>query len=281
MGEEFSPPRCMLVRTVPAPSSTPPRPCGSTYRPTWGAGTLASDVVAGAPVLAGAAQLTVSPVASRWAQLLTVDSGVARGAEALARAGVAAGAMAALAWQLAALAMGPRRAELLTAPAPEASSTHASTRDGVAQGPVLALAPVAAVRAPVVAVAAARAVGPSPARLTVAGVRGNTAAMHTLLGAQGYAEVSALVVARAALGPPPVHGPETTPIRRLVTDPVPGALEPIEDVCASRVVDLVEGVCVRFLDSHGVALPVAAHIGVFGVQREDGLQEGEDNERCF
>lgn len=31
----------------------------------------------------------------------------------------------------------------------------------------------------------ARAVGPSPARLTVAGVRGNTAAMHTLLGAQG------------------------------------------------------------------------------------------------
>lgn len=71
MGEEFSPPRCMLVRTVPAPSSTPPRPCGSTYRPTWGAGTLASDVVAGAPVLAGAAQLTVSPVASRWAQLLT------------------------------------------------------------------------------------------------------------------------------------------------------------------------------------------------------------------
>lgn len=34
---------------------------------------------------------------------------------------------------------------------------------------------------------------------------------------------------------------------------MPGALEPIEDVCASRVVDLVEGVCVRFLDSHGVA----------------------------
>lgn len=34
-----------------------------------------------------------------------------------------------------------------------------------------------------------------------------------------YAEVSILVVTRAALGPPPVHGPEATPIRRLIADP--------------------------------------------------------------
>ena len=48
----------------------PPRFCRSTYRPAWRAGTLASDVVAGTPVLAGAAQLTVSPMAPRWAKLL-------------------------------------------------------------------------------------------------------------------------------------------------------------------------------------------------------------------
>lgn len=40
---------------------------GSTYHPAWGAGTLASDVVAGTPILAGAAQLTVSSVAPRGA----------------------------------------------------------------------------------------------------------------------------------------------------------------------------------------------------------------------
>lgn len=45
-----------------------------------------------------------------------------------------------------------------------------------------------------------------------------------------YAEVSALVVARAALGPPPVHGPETTPIRRLVTDPKAQGRELLESI---------------------------------------------------
>lgn len=33
------------------------------------------------------------------------------------------------------------------------------------------------------------------------------------------AEVSILIVAGAALGPPPVHGPEAAPIRRLIADP--------------------------------------------------------------
>lgn len=33
------------------------------------------------------------------------------------------------------------------------------------------------------------------------------------------AEVSVLIVARAALGPPPVHGPEAAPIRGLIADP--------------------------------------------------------------
>lgn len=33
-------------------------------------------------------------------------------------------------------------------------------------------------------------------------------------------------------------------------------------------------------ETHVLPLPVAAHIGVLGVQREDGPQEGEGNERC-
>lgn len=32
-----------------------------------------------------------------------------------------------------------------------------------------------------------------------------------------------------------------------------GTLEPVEDVCAARVVDLIKGVCVRILDGHGIA----------------------------
>lgn len=86
----------------------------------------------------------------------SLDSGVARRAEALAGARVAAGSVAALARQLAALAVGAGRAELLAAPAAEAGRTHAGARDGVAQGSVLALAPVAAVGTPVVAVTACK-----------------------------------------------------------------------------------------------------------------------------
>lgn len=41
--------------------------------------------------------------------------------------------------------------------------------------------------------------------------------------------------------------------RRLVNLPVPGAFEPVEDVGAPRVVDLVERVRVRLLDGHSIA----------------------------
>lgn len=71
MGKEFSPSTCVWVRDAHTSYRGPPWSCGPTYRPAWGAGTLSSDVVAGTPILAGAAQLTVSPVASRWTQLLT------------------------------------------------------------------------------------------------------------------------------------------------------------------------------------------------------------------
>lgn len=33
-------------------------------------------------------------------------------------------------------------------------------------------------------------------------------------------------------------------------------------------------------ETHALPLPVAAHVGILGVQREDGLQEEEDNELC-
>lgn len=45
-----------------------------------------------------------------------------------------------------------------------------------------------------------------------------------------YAEVSILIVARAALGPAPVHGPEATPIRRLITDPKAQGRKPLESI---------------------------------------------------
>lgn len=45
-----------------------------------------------------------------------------------------------------------------------------------------------------------------------------------------YAEVSVLVVARAALGPPPVHGPEAAPIRRLIADPKAQGRKPLERI---------------------------------------------------
>lgn len=246
-------------------------------RPAWRAGTFASDVVAGASILAGAAQLTVSSMAPRGAQLLTVNACVARSAEALASARVTAGAMVALTEQLAALAVSTRSAEFLTAPASEARGAHAGAGDRVAQGAVLTLTPVAAVGTPVLAVTAAGAVRASPSRLTVAGIGRDTAAVHALLGTQRNAEVSVLIVARAALGPPPVHGPEAAPIRGLIADPVPGTLEPVEDVCTSCVVDLIKGVCIRLLHSHGIALPVATHIGVFRVQSKSSLQK-EDKE---
>lgn len=34
---------------------------------------------------------------------------------------------------------------------------------------------------------------------------------------------------------------------------MPGALEPVEYICASCVVDLIKGVCIRLLYSHGIA----------------------------
>lgn len=89
--------------------------------------------------------------------------------------------------------------------------------------------------------------------------------MHTLLCAQWYAVVAALVVAGAALGAPPVHGAQPPAVRRLVADPVPGAFEPVEDVCASCVIDLVKGMSIRFLHGHGVAFPVATNIWIIWI----------------
>lgn len=74
-GCERNLPSRVHVRDAQTSYRAPPRSCRSTYHPAWGAGTLASDVVAGTPILAGAAQLTVSPVAPRWAELLAAAWG--------------------------------------------------------------------------------------------------------------------------------------------------------------------------------------------------------------
>lgn len=49
----------------------PTPPCRSTYHPAWGAGTFTGNVMTGAPVLAGTAQLTVSPMAPGRTQFFT------------------------------------------------------------------------------------------------------------------------------------------------------------------------------------------------------------------
>lgn len=45
-----------------------------------------------------------------------------------------------------------------------------------------------------------------------------------------YAEVSVLIVAGTALGPPSVHGPEAAPIRRLIADPEAQGRKPLESI---------------------------------------------------
>lgn len=89
--------------------------------------------------------------------------------------------------------------------------------------------------------------------------------MHTLLCAQWYAVVPTLVVARAALGASPVHRAQPPAIGGFVADPVPGALEPVQDVCASCVIDLVKRMSIGFLHGHSVAFPVTTNIWIIWI----------------
>lgn len=74
--------------------------------------------------------------------------------------------------------------------------------------------------------------------------------MNAVLCTVRSTDLSVLVEARAALRLPPVHRLLSSSIRRPIAHPVSGALEPVEDVGAAGVVDLIVGMSVRLLHRH-------------------------------
>lgn len=57
-----------------------------------------------------------------------------------------------------------------------------------------------------------------------------------------------------------------------------GAFEPVEDVGASGIVDLVKRMSVRLLNSHCIALPVTADIGVIRVEAPCADNEAQNSQ---
>lgn len=219
-----------------------------------------------ATVLTGTALLTLPAVFPRRTQLLTEGSRVSRAAHTLSGDVVARGVVLAQALLLTAVSVAGALAEVLAAPATVSGRTEAGSGDGVTQRPVLTLTAAAAVRTPVIPVTGTGAVGPSPARLTLTGAGGHTAAVHTLLSAVGNTSVSALVESRAALRLAAVHGLFSSAVGRSVADPVLSAFEPVENVCAAGVVNLIERMSKRLLHRHRITLPVTADIRVVQVE---------------
>lgn len=164
----------------------------------------------------------------------------------------------------------------LTAPPSVPRGAETRPCDWVTQSPILTLTSVTAVWTPMVTVTSTGAVGAAPARLTLAGVGGHASAVDTALTAEGCTDLSLLVEAGAALGLPPVHSLLPSAIGRPVAHPVSGALEPVEDVGAAGVVNLVVRMSVGLLHCHRVTFPVAADVGILQVQRRsDTRQEAE------
>lgn len=153
----------------------------------------------------------------------------------------------------------------LAAPASVPRCAQASPGDGVTQSAVLALASVAAVRTPVLTVTGTGAVGAPPARFTLASVGGQAAAVNTALCTERCTNVSVLKEAWAALGLPPVHGFLSSAIGRSVAHSVSRAFEPVEDVSAAGVVNLVIWMSVRLLHCHRVTFPVTADVRILQV----------------
>lgn len=182
----------------------------------------------------------------------------------------------ALAFLLAPVTVGAHFTLGLAAPAPVSRSADTGSSDGVAQRSILALTPVTAVGTPVVTVTGTGAVGAPPARLTLAGVGCHATAVDTALCTMRSTDLSILVEAGATLRLPPVHGLLSSTIRCPIAHPVSGALEPVEDVGAAGVINLIERVGVRLLHRHRVTLPVAADIGILQVEgRSDARQVTE------
>lgn len=213
-------------------------------------GAFSSDMVTHSSVLAGAPLLTLWTVFARGTKILTEGPGVPRWAPALPRHMVAGGSVLALASLVTAAPVAALLAAVLTAPAAEACSTVARPGDGVAQSPVFALAPAAAVRPPVIAIARTGAVGPTPARLTLTGVWSDAAAVDTFISTVRDTHVPALVKSRTTLGFAPIHSFFPMSIGCPITDSVPSAFKPVQDVSAAGVVNLIKGMWVRLLHSH-------------------------------
>lgn len=199
-------------------------------------------------------------------QVLTESAGVSRRAGALSGHMVAGRPVLALAFLLAPVTIGAPFTGGLTAPASESRGADAGSGDGVTQRPILALTSAAAVGTPVAAVTGAGAVGAPPSWFALTGVGGHTAAVNTALLTVGSTRVSVLLEAWAALGLPPVHGFLSSPISQPITDPVSGALEPVEDISAAGVVNLIIRMGVGLLHRHRVTLPVAADVGILQVE---------------
>lgn len=233
-----------FLRTVLSKATLGARLTTHCAQPTRRTRALSSDVMTYASILAGASLLTLWSMLARRTKILTEGSSVAGWAAALPRDMVAGRSILALASLAAIVAVGALLTALLTAPAPEARSTVASPRDGVAQGPIFALAPAAAVRPPVITVAGTGAVGPTPARLTLTGVWSNAATMDTFISTVGDTHFPALIKSRTALGLAPVHSFFSMSIGGPITDSVPRAFKPVQNVGAASVVNLIKGMWV-------------------------------------
>lgn len=201
-------------------------------------------------ILTWTSLLTLLPMFTRRTQVFTESSSVPWRALAFSSDVVTGGSILALAFLLASVPIGAHLTLSLTAPPSVPRGADTGSSDGVAQCSVLALTSVAAVGPPVVTVTSTGAVGPPPAGLTLAGVGGHATAMDTALCTMRGTDLSVLVEARAALGFPPIHGFLSSTIRRPIAYPVSGALEPVEDVSAAGVINLIKRMGVRLLHRH-------------------------------
>lgn len=216
-------------------------------------------------VLTGTSLFTLLAMFTRRAQVLTESACVSWSTLAFPGHMVTGGSVLALALLLTAIAIGARLARGLAAPPSVPRCAQAGSGDRVTQGSILALASVATVWSPVLTVTGTGAVGAAPARLTLAGAGGHAAAMNTALRTERSTNLSILIKAWAALGFAPVHGFLASAVGRPVAHPVSGAFEPVEDVCAAGVVNLVVGMCIGLLHGNGVTFPVAADVGILQV----------------
>lgn len=233
-----------LLRTVLSKATLGARLTTHCAQPAGRTRAFSSDVMTYASILAGASLLALGPVLARGTEILTKGSSVPWRAAALPRHVIAGGSILALASLVTVITIGALLTAFLAAPAPEARGAVASPRDGVAQSPVFALASAAAVRPPVITVAGTGAVGPTPARLTLTGVWSNAATMDTFISTVGDTHFPALIKSRTTLGLAPIHSFFSMPIGCPITDSVPRAFKPVQNVSAAGVVNLIKGMWV-------------------------------------